>query len=61
VIVIGSEANLESDVDAGANQKHLQHEVVEGAKEEFPERSPLGWILSVRTEVTSPLLEVSGH
>ncbi len=44
-------ADLEAHIDAGADQKHFQHEVVEGLDEECPERSTRRHFLHVRPEV----------
>jgi hypothetical protein len=50
--------DFKANVDAGADKKKLEHEVVKGFLEEFPIRSPLGWLLSVGTEVVDSLVKV---
>lgn len=46
-----SEADTESDIDAGANEQQLKHEVVDCLNEELPIGSALGRVLPIGAEV----------
>jgi len=56
-IVIG-EAGFEADVNHGADEKQLEHEIVNGLLEELPIGGALRRVLSVGTELRDALVKV---
>ena len=58
-IVRLSESNTETNINTGANQKKLEHEVIYSLDEELPIRSSSWRVLSICTEVPSSVLNVN--
>lgn len=50
---------MEANVDDSADEKELEHEVIEGLLEELPIRGPLRGLLAVRSELSETLVQIN--
>jgi len=50
---------MEANVHHSADEKQLEHEVIDGLQEEFPVRRPLRRVLAVRSELSEALVEIN--
>jgi hypothetical protein len=50
---------MEANVDDSADEKELEHEVIEGLLEELPIRGPLRRLLAVRSELSETLVQIN--